>query len=538
MDNIKYYTKEEVKNIVSGAPEGYQPEDVVRSMINKGWKLEGLNATTQEIMDKKSAQDTGASFPSVSGKETKTSAALKTVGNIPSSAYQLGKGVVGAITSPIKTAKALGGMAVGAVEKLIPGEQPQERYIDALTGFLKDRYGSLENLQRTTINDPVGFATDIMTLISGGSALAGKAGALGTKISEIAKPVTKVAEKVTLPVLETAKEIGTGVIGATTGAGKEAIKQAIKGGSEFTGALRGTIDTNKILEEAGAGFSKIREIKNTEYTKALENIKTKNPQSFDITPIQNTAEELKNTFGIKTTKDGYDFSRSPLIDSQKKVEAVLNIVSDWGSKTADRTITGIDLLKQQLRKFREPTNPQLNILIDKLANSAKDVIKGTKGYAEMEANYGVKMELLDELGRTLSLKESATPDTAIRKLNSLITDKAEYRRELANEFKQLTDKDLTAMIAGKELAKWTPEGLAKYVTTGIGAGYLLSAMPKLIPLLAVSSPRIMGEFFRLAGISGDKTVKFLNVMNNYRTLNGLPIIKLSDIGENLQQQKE
>ena len=45
-----------------------------------------------------------------------------------------------ALLHPIQTAQGIGNLAVGGVQKLIPGTQPQEVYADALGDFLKQRY--------------------------------------------------------------------------------------------------------------------------------------------------------------------------------------------------------------------------------------------------------------------------------------------------------------------------------------------------------------------------------------------------------------
>ncbi|MCK8367031.1 hypothetical protein, partial [Erwinia amylovora] len=73
------------------------------------------------------------------------------------------------------------------MEKLLPGVQGQEKNFDAFTGFLKERYGSLENLQKTATEDPFGFGSEILSLITGGAALAGKAGEVGNAIGAVGK---------------------------------------------------------------------------------------------------------------------------------------------------------------------------------------------------------------------------------------------------------------------------------------------------------------------------------------------------------------
>ena len=83
-----------------------------------------------------------------------------------------------ALLHPIQTAQGIGNLAVGGVQKLIPGTQPQEVYADALGDFLKQRYGSFDAVKETLKRDPVGMMADASMFMTGG------AGAV-TKIGEI-----------------------------------------------------------------------------------------------------------------------------------------------------------------------------------------------------------------------------------------------------------------------------------------------------------------------------------------------------------------
>jgi hypothetical protein len=106
--------------------------------------------------------------------------------NIPESTYQTVKDMVQPFLHPIQTAKAIGGLAAGAAQKIVPGEQAQEQHADAFINFMKDRYGSVENLKRTLAKDPVGLVTDVASFVTpAGAAIKG----LGTtsKISKLSQ---------------------------------------------------------------------------------------------------------------------------------------------------------------------------------------------------------------------------------------------------------------------------------------------------------------------------------------------------------------
>lgn len=122
--------------------------------------------------------------------------------NIFPSAGRLIGDIATAVAHPIQTVKALGKTAVGAVEKAIPGEQPQEEAFDAVIDFYRQRYGSLENLQRTIVEDPVGFLADasLATGIVGKAARVPAITRAATAIdplAQITRGVGKVAEVAT-----------------------------------------------------------------------------------------------------------------------------------------------------------------------------------------------------------------------------------------------------------------------------------------------------------------------------------------------------
>ncbi len=154
----------------------------------KSSKLDSYFTSTPTTFQEKQ-QDTvetyGALFPA-KPTDSPLMAGAKATGNLPTSAFGLAKGIGSAILHPIQTVKGLGGIAVGGVQRLIPGQQAQEQKFDAFTSFLNERYGTsfgekkfdyaemLKTLQRTATNDPFGFATDILTLIEGGAGAIGK----------------------------------------------------------------------------------------------------------------------------------------------------------------------------------------------------------------------------------------------------------------------------------------------------------------------------------------------------------------------------
>ncbi len=87
--------------------------------------------------------------------------------NLPGSIWNFGKTMVQPLIQPVDTAKAVGNVVMGAGEKLIPGVQEHEVYANQVANFFKDRYGSMDKVKRTTMQDPMGVAADFSGLLMG-----------------------------------------------------------------------------------------------------------------------------------------------------------------------------------------------------------------------------------------------------------------------------------------------------------------------------------------------------------------------------------
>lgn len=86
-----------------------------------------------------------------------------TVSTILGSAGRTAEGIIQPVLHPIQTAKGMGRVVSGVVQKMLPGEQINEKYVDAVGEFYKERYGSIDAIADTVATDPVGFLLDVAT---------------------------------------------------------------------------------------------------------------------------------------------------------------------------------------------------------------------------------------------------------------------------------------------------------------------------------------------------------------------------------------
>ena len=148
-------------------------------------------------------------------------AAVEGVTNIPSSAAEFATGIYNAVTNPIKTAGTLldiaaGGLKTGA-ENVLPknvynfingldrdpkSAQRAMRAARQFGGQMNARYGTYGAFKNTLATDPVGFAADVSSLLTGGSGVVRAGGKVVSKVSpnvglkteRVANAMTRAAE--------------------------------------------------------------------------------------------------------------------------------------------------------------------------------------------------------------------------------------------------------------------------------------------------------------------------------------------------------
>lgn len=315
-------------------------------------------------------------------------------------------------------------------------------------------------------------------------------GGLGTRlISTVGRGVGKVARE---------------VLGRTTGAGEGAITEAFRGGKSFREALRGRVSQEEILEKAIGALETVRADRSTNYISRLEEL-GKIKKSINIQPVHDKLRQLLRSFNIKETKEGLEFSRSTLNKTaQKDVSEILEIVKSWGKKAGDRTPAGLDILKRRLDDFYSESKNS-RAIVTALRNEVKNqLVKEVPEYAVMTGEYSKATALIKEIERALSLGKKSAADTAVRKLNSAMRENFGFRRTLLEQLSAQGEvSNLPEEIAGEALKNIMPRGLSGLGSIGV-AGVGLYSDPRLLPLLTLASPRLVGEFVNLLGSTSRK----------------------------------
>jgi len=473
----------------------------------------------------------GATFPA-SSTDTGLSAGLKATGNLPSSFINLAKSFVNVALHPINTIENVGKTIYGAGEAAgrailshtaladkvaqVPANQ-QEQLFNSLASSLKDRFGSLENLQKTATNDPVGFGTDIATLLSGGAALLGKTTELGNLTSKIISPITKGTQLVTKGV----GTLGTQILGAETGAGASSIKSALSGSEAFAKTMRGNITPEETLRTAESAFNTLKQNRVNDYTSKLSKI-SKNQTSLNISPINNELDKQLGNFKVNVNPTGtLDFSRSTIRfdkTAQGDIQNIYDTMKGYGTKIGDRTPLAVDSLK---RAFGDLYSNSSNVrsFIQSMKDVTRTVLnKNVAGYETMTKGYQTASDLINEVKSATSLGKSTNFDTVFTKLTTALKSDKEFRLQMLNELQNGTGQKLVDALAGHNMSKWIPSGLVgKGLDVGAAWGIIQHVFtPQLIPLVLTTSPRIMGEFLNAVGVTKNYVSPILDAINKAR----------------------
>jgi len=431
--------------------------------------------------------------------------------NVPESFARFTGDIYQTLAHPIRTAKSMKDLSVSVGQLLIPGEQGKEQISREVGKYFIKRYGGVKNVLNTFENDPVGFASDLSTILQGGGFLvaktAGKVGVIGKNIETFAKTVEKVGRGadpisvVTSGVMKAgaeARPIVTELLGVTTGAGAESIEQAIRGSEQFRTAMRGNISGDEIVASSRRGMQVLKQQRAQKYMGELEKI-SEIKTSVDITPLISGLNENLKKFNVKRLPNGgFDFKDSVIrLDkaAQKEITQIAHEIDTLGMRKGSRTPASLDILKRVFSdRFSESSS--VRAFTTDMTNRTRQVlIDNVQGYENMVKDYEKASRLMNEMDITLSLKKGRTPEQTLNKLTQGLKEDAQFKKDFIRLLSEASGEDIMAKIAGLNLNKPMPSGgLSRLLGAGELA-FFYRLDPSLLPILLTNSPRAVGEFF-------------------------------------------
>lgn len=482
---------------------------------------------TPEQVHQRATQEHGKAITNIDGGNTQPKPE-RSFGNVATSAVQnlipstgrLIGGVAEAVMSPVKTARSLVDLGAGAIQNALPeslvnaigADKPSQQLASNVGQFYKERYGSMPGFKEALATDPAGVAADAASVLTGGSLAAARVPGM----SRLAEGLKRSASAVD-PLANVARGAGAitrgvgstaaGILGNTTGAGSEAIKQAYGAGraggskaAEFADNMRGNVPMEDVLGAAKANLLAMKQIKSAEYNKNMSSVK----ESQSILDFAGINKALANA------KDKVMFRGQ--VKNQDAAEALSTIqkaLDDWNKLDPAQyhTPEGMDALKQQVGGIVEkiPFETKTAKMVGgDIVNAIKsEITKQAPEYSKAMKDYHAASDQITEMEKALSLGNKASKDTAMRKLQSVMRNNVNTnygnRQALAKQLEEMGGREIMPALAGQALNAGLPRGLQSLGTSGaIGATAALGN-PLALGLIPLQSPRLVGEAALAAG---------------------------------------
>jgi hypothetical protein len=324
--------------------------------------------------------------------------------------------------------------------------------------------------------------------------------ALAPQGKEVSQALYGAAGGAALPALgKTAQLLGRGaanVLGTTTGAGAEPVRQAFKNAPGFVENMRGNVAASEVVDNARKGIQTIRQKMQADYRAAVPTWATNH--FVDFAPVE---QAFKNM--VATMQHNGQWKIGP--SEQRTIQEIRDVLTDFYTTPGNKTVEGLDAMKQRIQAIypESHTHTQAQRAVTAMSKAIKEEIrKQSPAYAPAMENYWKQSAQLDEIERSLSLGDRNTIDTALRKLQSLMRNNVNsnfgQRVQSAQALEQLGGANVLPQVAGQALNSWTPRGLQGAAASSTGVGSLL-LNPWGLATLPLFSPRTVGEAARGVG---------------------------------------
>jgi len=285
------------------------------------------------------------------------------------------------------------------------------------------------------------------------------------------------------------------ILGKTTGAGKTSIVEVFNNPNVIKFAREAGSDTDSMLrqiaEQAESSLQSMKIERGKMYRQQLEKL------DLGKKELSNVLYEVKNK--LKDLSDDLD----TIVEGENVMNKAIKDVEGW----ADDTAYGMDKLKQRLGSYSQQLigagKTKAKRIVDELRISVTKGLKdNVKGYGEMTKSYEETSDMINDITHSLSLGNKKQTETAVRKFMQSVQRDDDTRRQFLEVLSKQKGNDLVGKIAGSLLGRVSPRGLSGLLIGG-GAGIASLSNPStivgLLPVMLMTSPRIVAEFTNIVG---------------------------------------
>jgi hypothetical protein len=540
------------------------------------------NADFFKLPPEQRAGVSGVDYSEIDKAASENAGLLDTVAqsarNLPESGMQV---LEGAVALPKDAAlSVLTGERMGSVKTFtdLAAELGQGQFdgptVSALADAMKERYGSLDAIQRTLVKDPLGLAADLSMLVTaGGSAAARVPGAVGrfgegvATVGKLMDPLSAGVGAVTegLPSLyQTAKDRAPGftqgladlpseIAAFPSGTGGAALREATGAGFErgavgstprteaFTTGMRDPESVGgDLITAARDAVANLRGAASDRYTAAMAQF-GQNPTPLSIDNVRQRMQKIK-----PKSYDTWSDRKGPRPSEHLAWEQMNNLVEDYATKAAQNPDLLMPLQMDQFKQDLFDVGSKIGGAYDRdasrIAGNAysavrQELVKHDPIYAETMRDYekaAVEANQLEaSFGLAAARGKQPNIDSATRKLQAAIgrnNANVNYGQR-AGQVERLNELDpegtIIPTLAGATLSSFKPRGLNAAVTLGAG---IPAAYTNPLALLAAPAfmPRVMGELAYGTGAAAGLGKRGLDAIT------GSPLGKrLADTGSDL-----
>ena len=446
------------------------------------------------------AQQNGASAQNdVSNNEQ--SIIGRAIKNFPSSAGNLAFDTLKSLTIGLpNTVRSFDHLAQGLVNKLDPTTNKNEKYVDGLVEFYKNKYGSVKKAKESFANDPAGVMMDATALFSGFEGILGglgKASELSnlSKTARVLKASGKIAGKLSKaldPLKLSFRPIGAALKqipeGLPVGMWESSVKPSVRLSQEDRTLIAKTALENGITP-TNKGVDKTRSLlfeTNAQISNIIDNA-TASGKAIDINDLARHTAPLR--------------ARNSL-SSQKAVNAIDNVVSDF-----------MDAQQNAGRTTLTPSEAQ-RAKID-IYNAAYSAYADTKVPEFKKAKRAIARAIREDI-------EALHPE--IKNLNKKDAALVKLEKEITNATNKISNKGITLTLSdivttpalsgiGAKLGGTTGATLG----AAIGVGATIMKKPKVKLAIAQALYNAKTKPIRNFGTRARSAIRPAQDLNNANT---------------------
>ena len=303
--------------------------------------------------------------------------------------------------------------------------------------------------------------------------------------------------------------------------------------------LRGRVPIENVLADVKQNLSAMNTAKQSAYKNNMEAVKT-DKSILDFTGIDKAISDSGSKVFFK--------GQVKNTDAGNALSSISKEINDWKALNPNEfhTPEGLDALKQKIGgiveniPFEQKTARSIG---NDIYNSIKsEITKQAPVYEKTMRDYSNASKQMQEIEKSLSVGNKASADTGMRKLQSVMRNNVNTnygnRLGLIKALEGFGTKDVMPALAGQSLNSLVPRGLQSLGTTSaIGATAALGN-PLALGMLALQSPRLVGEASLLAGRGAGLVDKGANLIRKTPILGKTDPRILANALYQMQQPKE